>query len=113
LKTFQSDFLPRLQAEANRATNAANTSLALKSDFDSKWQGLLQKEADFNSSYNQVRLWEQAVAANTDAVLNARNAVESMRALVEGYKVSVEATRQAVNTEAAAALATYAQAVEE
>ena len=111
LRTFQSDFLPRLQAEANRAANAANTSLALKSDFDAKWQGLLQKESDFNNSYNQVRLWEQAVATNADAVLSARNAVQAMRTLVEGYKTSVEATRQAVNTETAAALATYNQAV--
>lgn len=113
LRTFQSDFLPRLQAEANRAESAANTSLALKSDFDAKWLGLLQKEADFNTSYNQVRTWEQAVAANADIVLNAKNAVETMKVLVEGYKTSIETTRQAANAEVAAGLASYNQAVAE
>lgn len=111
LRTFQSDFLPRLQAEANRAEAAANTSLVLKSDFDAKWAGILQKEQDFNTSFNQIRTWEMQVAANRDAVQLARNAVETMKTLIEGYKASIENTRAGFNTDAAEALAAYGAAV--
>lgn len=112
LKTFQSDFLPRLQAEADRATTAANTSALLKLDFDLKWAGILQKESDFNQSYLQIQNWNTTVSNNKDAVLVAKNAVEAMQALIEGYKASIEATRTLFNTEAAQAVTDYAADVE-
>lgn len=107
LKTFKSDFLPRLEAEATKATNAANTSLALKTEFDAKWLGLQQKEADFNSAYNQVNIWKGEVNVNKDAVLVAKNAVEAMATLIASQKASIETTTAQFKVDANAATNDY------
>ena len=105
LKTFKSDFLPRLQAEATRAETAANNATSLKSQFDQLFADLLQRSRDFNVAYNQIDTWKKAVSADTDTVLQAKNTVANTATTVAGYKTSIEETRAGFNQDATAAKA--------
>lgn len=71
LRTFQSDFLPRLQAEADRAQLAAGQAQALKASYDALYQDLQVRSQQFNAAYGQINTWQQSVSTKHDSVVAA------------------------------------------
>ena len=98
LRTFQSDFLPRLQAEADRAALAAGQAVALKASYDSLYQDLQVRSQQFNSAYNQINTWQQSVSTKHDRVVQAEVNVTNLAA-------QVQLDRNAISSDKAEALA--------